>query len=76
MTSPRTSLAYARQSRVRVRSSVGLAAICFGAAVIAVLFGATLPWLFGGGAFFLVIAGVELFNARYNERRARERRPE
>jgi len=53
-----------------------LAAICFGAAVIAVLFGATLPWLFGGGAFFLVIAGVELFNARYNERRARERRPE
>jgi len=70
MTKPRGSLRFARQSRVRVRSALGLAALCFAAAAAAFAFGWIARWLLWVGGFFCVVAVVELLNARWNERHA------
>ena len=61
---------YARQSRVRVRSATRAALICVAIAA-AVAFAGWSPKIpLGIGAFFLVVAAIEYFNARYNEKRA------
>jgi hypothetical protein len=74
MTSQEPFSRYAIQSRVRVRSSLRGAA---GALVVVGIFlalGWSLKVPLGIMGFFLVVAGIELLNARSNERKVRNAR--
>ena len=72
--SPELYSRYAVQSRIRVRSSLRGVAGSLIATVCFAILGWNLKIPLGVATFFLAVAGIEVLNAKANERKARERR--